>query len=302
MTKKMTKIAITAAVAVMAVAAIGFYFKLSQALTEPVTADEYHVLGNDVIGPVEETQIDFGPAFEENTDSETAETLDSAETTYAPPDVDVDIGDIMDYIGEKYSDEEGILGDVRNRKLSALTVTFDGVTIQPGMAVCDIIDTSYWYTIRENDILDAGSSTFLTLDNDFWNEKEINLTEKKTIRNGDVVLWVHNYSDEPALIRDCTIYKYQISYLGCWDQFSERPPLDYRGIYHLGTTDFPDTADHITSTTLDTGSCDKYCYGDSSACEVVLYANEHGLAAITVTFNEYYGPYFDRNEVKRSGK
>ena len=292
--KRKTTVAIAATVILLAAAAISLYIKFSQAFAEPVEEidGDYRIIGGDEAITTESPASAFGLGAVENTD----ESAD-VETTYAPADIDIDIDTIRMPFDEQQSDADGLLGDVRNRKLTALTVMFDGVEIKPGIAVRDIIDKSYWYTIRENDMLSPGDATFLTLDNDFWNDKEVNLTEKKTIRNGDIVLWVHNYGSEPAAIRDCTIYKYQISYLGCWDWFSERPVLKYRDIYSLGSTEFPDTPDSIMPVTLDAGKCTRYIYGAASGCEVILDANEHGLVAITAAFNEYYGPDFDKSEV-----
>ncbi len=187
----------------------------------------------------------------------------------------------------------GLLYSVRTFDDTALTVTFDGIAIRAGMRVSDITHNSYWYTNREDELLEPGTAAFITLDNDFWTNEEIRLVDRKTARNGDIILWVHNYSSIAIKIRDCVIYKYQISYLGSWDDFSERPELIYRDFYTLGSDKFPDAAESIRIVTTDRGACTRYTYGEISDCQVFLDADKHGLVGITVSYNEFYGPEFD---------
>ena len=85
---------------------------------------------------------------------------------------------------------------------------FDNMIIKPGMKVSDIIDTSHWYTAREFDILEPGEAGYLILENDFWTNDEIKLNDDKDARNGDVILWVHNYNNVASEMRDFIIYKY----------------------------------------------------------------------------------------------
>lgn len=200
----------------------------------------------------------------------------------------------LDFLFEpqEISNNDGLLGAVQNREMKALTVEFDNIIIKPGMKVKDIIDTSYWYTTRENDVLEAGEAGFLVLENDFWTNDDIKLNNDVDSRNGDIVLWVHNYDNQPAEMRDCVIYKYQISYLGC-DNYYERPDLKYYDIYEFGKNEFPAICESITGITTDRGSCTRYILGDISTCQVFLDADDNGLIGITVSYNEFYGPDFD---------
>lgn len=192
----------------------------------------------------------------------------------------------------KRNKTEGLLGQIRRFDMDALTVTFDNVVFRPGLYVRDIVDTSYWYSLREDDIVPAGGSAYLCLKNDFWDDEEIKLVGTNDATNGNIVLWVHNYGSEPMVARDCVIYKYQISYIGCWEQFSEHPTLDYLGEYTFGSKQTPE-ADSVTGVTLDAGSCTRCEYGSVSGCQVLLDLTDDGLRAITVSYNEYYGPDFD---------
>lgn len=196
---------------------------------------------------------------------------------------------------QKESDYDGVLGMVQNRDMTALTVEFDNIVIKPGMKVKDIIDVSHWYTAREFDVLEPGEAGYLILENDFWTNDEIKLNNDKDARNGDVILWVHNYDSNPAEMRECVIYKYQISYLGC-DNFYERPVLKYMDIYELGKNEFPHLSSSATGITTDRGPCIRYTFGDISSCQVCLDKDDTGLIGIIVSYNEFYGPDFDRKE------
>lgn len=209
---------------------------------------------------------------------------------------DENIGDLSFlFESEKESIYDGVLGMVENRDMKALTVEFDNMIIKPGMKVSDIIDTSHWYTAREFDILEPGEAGYLILENDFWTNDEIKLNDDKDARNGDVILWVHNYNDVASEMRDCVIYKYQISYLGC-DNFYERPILKYMDEYELGKNEFPNISNSAQSITTDRGPCIRYQYGDVSSCMVFLDKDDTGLIGITVSYNEYYGPDFNGKE------
>ena len=209
---------------------------------------------------------------------------------------DENIGDLSFlFESEKESIYDGVLGMVENRDMKALTVEFDNMIIKPGMKVSDIIDTSHWYTAREFDILEPGEAGYLILENDFWTNDEIKLNDDKDARNGDVILWVHNYNNVASEMRDCVIYKYQISYLGC-DNFYERPILKYMDEYELGKNEFPNISNSAQSITTDRGPCIRYQYGDISSCMVFLDKDDTGLIGITVSYNEYYGPDFNGKE------
>lgn len=201
---------------------------------------------------------------------------------------------------ETYDDTEGLLGSVRNRDPDVLKTYFDNLEFTPGMRLCDIIDHSHWYADSADNMIEPNESVFVCLENSFWTNDEIKLVNKAA-RNGDIFLWVHNYSSEQAAIRDCVVYKYQISYLGCKEQFSERPELKYLDRYYLGYDDEFDKADSEEKLVLDRGECTRYTYGDASKCQVLLDRDKSGLAAVTVSYNIYYGPKFD-DYIDREGE
>lgn len=189
--------------------------------------------------------------------------------------------------------EEGLKGYVKNHDMSALTAYFDNVEFRPGIYVSDIIDKSYWYTARENDIVKPGGTTFLCLENTFWSSPDIQLADKVT-HNGDIVLWVCNYSNTDAMVRDCIVYKYQISYLNCWANYSEHPELNYLSKYSLGQEADVEKADKTEYLTTNAGlSYKRYVYGSDNDCQVFLdVTKNYGLLGLTVMFNYCYGPDF----------
>ena len=196
----------------------------------------------------------------------------------------------------KYDTENfhlSLLSDLERFDDSALTITFDNIDIRAGMTVSDIIDNSYWYTVREEDMIAPGAAAFVCLENDYWSSEEFKLTDENNAQNGDIVLWVHNYSDIQLPVKYCVIYKVQISYLGCYDQFYRRPDVIYHDNYSIGSKSFPDSANEITKITTDRGACTRYTFGDISECQVLFDANDNGLMGITISYNEYYGPEFD---------
>lgn len=294
---KAKKIMLAAVAAILVIVSICIYVRFSQALAEPETPDgDYNIMhASAAIGDTDNLDSVFGleqPEIDPNRFDR--EYVPEKNTEYYEG-ADVFIDTTM-LFGESPAEHDrglGLLDSVRNFDDSALTVKFDGVTLRAGMRVSDIIDNSYWYTNREDELLEPGTAAFITLDNDFWTNEEIRLVDRKTARNGDIILWVHNYSSIPIKIRDCVIYKYQISYLGCWDDFSERPEMRYRDFYTLGGNEFPDAAESIETVATDRGTCTRYTYGEISDCQVFLDADDHGLVGITVAYNEFYGPEFD---------
>lgn len=287
------KVVITAAIIIIAAAAIAIYIKLSAAMVIPdgdaETSNDYNV-----IGTVESKTVGFD-MFPVDGDVEEETT-----TSVTMPEIYGDNYEVdTDFLYMPYSaycdvnrEADGLLGQVRRFEKDALTVVFDNIEFSPGKYVREIVDCSHWYTVLENNEIPAGESAFCRLENDFWTNDEIKLVGTKDVSNGDIVLWVHNYSDEAALLRDCVIYKFQISYLGCWDYFSEHPDLLYADTYTFGTNNFAE-ADSVRGVTLDTGSCIRHFYGDVSECEVWLDSDDNGLRAITVSYNEYFGPEFN---------
>lgn len=297
MTKKKT--ALIAAAVLLAVTAVCIYIRFSQALQEPEIPDgDYSMMSATAV------DIDYG-----NLDSvfgleQSDETIDpnrfdgdyvpkKKAESYESIDYSVDTDLLFGTDKPERSRGQGLLDSVENFDDSALTVIFDNIRFRAGMYVSDIIDNSYWYTDREDELVEPGTAAFVALDNDFWTNEEIKLVDEKTVRNGNIIIWVRNYNSIPVKIRDCVIYKYQISYLGCYDKFSEHPELIYRDFYKLGSSEFPDAANSITTVTTDSGVCTRHIYGEISDCQVILDSNDDGLMGITVSYNEFYGPEFD---------
>lgn len=294
---KTRKTVLIAVVAIFIIVSICISVRFSQALTEPEIPDgSYNVIpvsaavgdtdNLDSVFGLEQSKIDPDRFDKDYVPEKMTEYYESI-------DISVDMDLLFGESPVKRDRDLGLLDSVRHFDDSALTVTFDGIAIRAGMRVSDIIDNSYWYTNREDELLEPGMAAFITLDNDFWTNEEIRLVDRKTARNGDIILWVHNYSSIPIKIRDCIVYKYQISYLGSWDDFSERPELRYRDFYTFGSKEFPDAAESIETVTTDRGTCTRYTYGKISDCQVFLDADKHGLVGITVSYNEFYGPEFD---------
>lgn len=227
-------------------------------------------------------------------DDAAVETEVTTTHTYTDEDFDVDEDFLYTPYGlfDETDNTEGLLGEIRRFNIDALTVKFDNIDFKPGMRVSNIIDNSYWYTNRENETIEAGAADFVRLDNDFWNSTDIKLIDKKDVVNGDVILFIHNYSDTAQLIRDCVVYKFQISYVGCWDCFSEHPAVEYNN-YTWGSN-VTETTDDIYGVQTDRGDCTRYQYGDLTECQVLLDTDDDGLRAITVVYNEYYGPDFSK--------
>lgn len=290
MSKKIFSAPVVAAIVVMAIAAVLIYASVISSFFDKKAKEETAALTTGAVTSVTTAQSNRLGAYIESTSTE--------ETANVPSDsgsdiIDMDFDTLFQPVEDK-SDAEGLLGMVYRRDMDALTVTFDGVVFKPGLKVKDIIDVSYWYTIREFDILKPGEAGYLTLENEFWSSKDIKLNDEKDNHNGDIVLWVHNYSSEPAEMRDCVIYKYQISYLGCND-FSERPILDYMG-YGFGAEGIAPVNDSCIGIDTDRGSCTRHIYGSVNQCCVMLDEDKNGLIGITVSYNELYGPDFDKRE------
>lgn len=184
--------------------------------------------------------------------------------------------------------KKGLSDELQRFDINAMTVKFDNIYFYPGLYVRDIIDNSYWYTLLEHDVIAPGESAFVCLENSFWTAKEVKLNRVKDNRNGDIILWVHNFDDVDHEIRDCVIYKYQISYISCWDEFLEHPPLEYRGL-SFGSEKMIDDEDTIDLITTDGVSAVRYQYGSIDNCQVLLdTVSGKGLMAITVSYNIYY--------------
>lgn len=207
--------------------------------------------------------------------------------------------DVDDLFNPKrnHSDIDGLLGDVLNYDMKAMELTFDNIVFKPGINVSDIVDTSYWYTVSEHEMLEPGEACYVVLSNDFWSSDDIRLSDLKVNTNGNVVLWVHNYTEAPCELRDCTIYKYQISFTGCYEYFSEHPVLNYRDKYSIGQKVQPDVYSDYVHKLTDMGYVNRFIYGEVDECQVILdFDDDNRFMGISVSYNELYGPDFGIKE------
>lgn len=177
-------------------------------------------------------------------------------------------------------------------KGDAMTVTFDGMQFHPGMTANTTLNGSGWRSIRESDILRPGESGYMVLTNERWTNKDIQLNRVATARNGEVVLWVHNYSTISKRLSDCVVYKYKINYRGCKNVFAEQPSMQYLDKYTLG---YEGSYPMCETETVkdDVGTYVRHFYGSVDNKQVILdSSNDEGLFAVTVTYNHFYGPGF----------
>lgn len=309
---KNKKIIIAASLLILATFAFVIYFSLFQVVKEPEMPDGSGY--NSIAAPAKLDAMDeLDSVFGLDTSERDPNRFDSEHivaTTVAPDykniDFSVDMERLFGDDSQKYSYNKtsydscgsensnmALLNALECFDDNALTVTFDSIDIRAGMTVGDITNNSYWYTVREEDIIAPGAAAFVCLENDYWSGEEFKLTDENNAQNGYIVLWVHNYSDIQLPVKHCVIYKFQISYLGCYDQFYRHPEISYRDDYYLGSNSFYDSANSITTITTDNGTCTRYTYGDISECQVLLDADDNGLMGITISYNEFYGPEFD---------
>lgn len=206
---------------------------------------------------------------------------------------DIDVPSIDDalFSDKELSDEVGLRGDVHRKDMLALIVTFDNLTLRPGMTLKDITESSHWYATNGDDLLAPGDAAYAVLDNDFWSADEIRLTDRYE-SNGNVTMWVHNYSDKPTALQDCVIYKYSLNFYNSLRNFSERPVLTYRSNYHFGYTGLLPFSDRTETAAFNNESYTRYIYGSIDECQVILDMGNDGLFGITVSYNEFYGPNF----------
>lgn len=175
-----------------------------------------------------------------------------------------------------------------------LTVTFDGLTFCVGKSMREVVVASEWYSLRANDILQPDETGYLILNNDAWTSSEIQLNKDTSAKNGEVILWVHNYTNAPAKMADCTVYKFKINYADCFDVYTEKPTLSYLDKYYLGYKGTYDDFDHIERNSDDNGIYIRHIFGDIDGYQVIADSNDrNGLFAITVFCNEIYGPNFE---------
>ncbi len=193
------------------------------------------------------------------------------------------------------SQSNSLLAKVLNYDMDALTVTFDGFILKPGMFVHDIIDATNWYTNREDDVLQANEACYVVLSNDTWTNDELRLNDDVNISNGEVILWVYNYNSIPTKLRDCVIYKYKINYRDASAIYKAQPVLSYMGEYMLGYHGVYPQSDKTETMGDNNGTFIRYTYGTVDECQVLLDKdNSNGLFAITVSYNEFYGPDFEK--------
>lgn len=177
-------------------------------------------------------------------------------------------------------------------KSDAMIATFDGIQFYPGMTASTALRGSGWGSIRESDILRPGESGYMTLTNERWTNKDIQLNRVATARNGEVVLWVHNYSETSKCMGDCVVYKYKINYRGCKDVFAEQPSMQYLDKYTLGFNgSYPMCKTEMVKDNI--GTYVRHFYGSIDDRQIILdSSSDEGLFALTVTYNHFYGPDF----------
>lgn len=227
-----------------------------------------------------------------------ASDADPVDTISEEKDVSPIDESIFDEPSPAVFDVEKLLGKSSSFQDSdALTIEFDGLTIKPGMKVSDITDASHWYSLRETAIVQPDDAGYLILNNDFWTSEEIQLNSDSNARNGEIILWVHNYFDKPMEMRDCVIYKYKVNYRGCSDIYTEQPQLSYLGKYSLGYKGTYNGQEQIERAADNGDVYIRHIFGNVSDCQVILDHNDdEGLFAITVSCNEFFGPDFDMED------
>lgn len=193
------------------------------------------------------------------------------------------------------SQSNSFLDRVLGHDIDTLTVTFDGFILKPGMFVRDIIDTTLWYTNKQDDVLQAGEACYVVLSNDNWTNESLRLNNDVDAGNGEVILWVYNYNSIPTKLRDCIIYKYKINYRNASVVYKDQPVLSYMNEYHLGYHGvYPQSSETVTLSDSN-GTFIRHIYGSIDECQVLLDKdNANGLFAITVSYNEFYGPVFEK--------
>lgn len=283
MTKKklfVTAVLLIVAIVVILVASVAIYVRTVKAVRS--NQDESIIVTSSIVEAIELDDAD-------RTESEPVAERD------VPP---VDEGFLFNPVDPNI---DGLLDETTQSK-DVMEVSFDNLTIAPGMKVSEIIDISDWYTLRENDVLQPDDAGYLILNNDFWTSADIQLNDEETAHNGEIILWAHNYSDEPALMRDCVIYKYKINYRGCSKIYTEKPQLSYLSKYMLGYKGSYPECDYVEQAVDDDGAYTRHMFGNVNDCQVILDKSDgEGLFAITVSYNEYYGPDFGRKGGSENG-
>lgn len=178
------------------------------------------------------------------------------------------------------------------RTNDVMTVIFDEMTIAPGLTAREIVTGTGWYSLKENDILQPNAAGYMVFNNNRWTNKDMQLNKTATARNGEVIFWVHNYAAVPMRMIDCTVYKYKINYRGCKDVFLEQPVLRYLDKYYFGYKGSYPTCQYETVRD-ELGLYSRRIFGSVNERQIILDSDDTGLVAITVAYNEYYGPNFD---------
>lgn len=225
--------------------------------------------------------------------SSAASSVASSVVTSSSETVDVSVPNVDKLFETEETDIATLFGTN-----DVMTVTFDGIKIEPGMTAREIVTGTGWYSFKENDILQPNAAGYMVLNNDRWTNKNIQLNKKATARNGEVIVWLHNYSDAPAKMIDCTVYKYKINYRG--NVFTEQPSFQYLDKYSFGYDGAYPVCEYETVRD-ELGTYSRRIFGSVNERQVVLDSDSTGLFAITVAYNEYYGPNFDREGGDDSG-
>lgn len=242
------------------------------------------------------------PIFSENSADENDNPDNESSGEF---NADFDISVPIDFIDPSYSDITGLNKELNDFDEFALTALLDGVKFKPGRRLRDITDTTYWYCLRDDEILSPGEQTFVCLENDFWTTDDIKIYGDKNLRNGDIFVWLQNYTDEDLSIRECRIYKYQINFSGCYDNYSERPDISYHNMNEWGLEDIDDTdfgkyMEWQKINNSDYGEFTRYTYGSMSKAQLYVDVTDNGITGITVSCNSAYGPYFTGKDVTKS--
>lgn len=245
-----------------------------------------------------------------DTDIQSDSQSATVETTVAdvlsrPSDVDT-VGKITDktdsnkiindlFLSKNDSSDDSLNAKLKRFDESVITLCFDNVTFRAGMTLTDISNASEWYSVTADKMLGPGESTFACLENEYWSSDNFKLTDK-VARNGDIVIWVRNYTNTQQAVKDCNIYKFQISYQNCYDCFSTRPELSYCDYTFDSTISSLTDSSNNRAAVIDVfGNSYTRCdFGDINSCLVYLDfdSDTDKLTGVTISYNPECGPSF----------
>lgn len=240
-----------------------------------------------------------------DTDIQSDSQSDATVGTTVASDVDT-VGKITDktdsnkiindlFLSQNDSSDNSLNAKLKRFDESVITLCFDNVTFRAGMTLTDISNASEWYSVTADKMLGPGESTFACLENKYWSSDNFKLADK-VARNGDIVIWVRNYTNTQQAVKDCNIYKFQISYQNCYDYFSTRPELLYCDYTFDSTiSSLTDSANNRAAVIDVFGNSYTRCdFGDINSCLVYLDfdSDTDKLTGVTISYNPEYGPSF----------